>query len=269
MGETKTNFGSTLDAFNSSRRIGLTGVDTIADRREGHATEIMFMAESGEKQELECDHAKVLYIISKYARCAVTAQQREGWIRQIPLMVLIYEGVVSGVLDFDYAPGSRLVSAQGSSVRMWINISQEGKSCVDDLREWKLINGLKLSTEDFQPVTAFQVSVKGLKLLKQLPREWKNDVNSFLYPESAEKPSRKHLIQVSFHYVRAFGLRCCISTSKIVLYLNPCRTVPRALVDWTHSRWFRVGSTTIPRNTTTRRVCSHCPPRVATTETVS
>ena len=34
---------------------------------------------------------------------------------------------------------------------------QEGKAAIDDLREKGLINGLKLSTEDFRPVTAFQV----------------------------------------------------------------------------------------------------------------
>ena len=202
MNETKSHFDSTLSATASNRRLTYGAEQTIADRREGQATDIVFQLESGEQQELECDHAKVLYIIAKYARCAVTAEQKEGWIRQIPLMVLLYEGIVAGVLDFDYAPGSRLISAQGVSVRMWINISQEGKACVDDLREWKLINGLKLSTEDFQPVTAFQVSLHGLKLLKKLPREWKDDVNSFLYPASPKRPSRKHLLQVSFEFVR-------------------------------------------------------------------
>lgn len=188
-------------ADSSSRRLP-AGETTIADRREGQASEIRFTLESGDTHELEADHAKVLYLVSKYARCALTADQSESWIRQIPLMVLIYEGIVEGALDFDYAPGSRLISAQGKSMRMWINISQEGKACVDDLREWKLINGLKLSTEDFQPVTAFQVSAKGLKLLKKLPREWKSDVNAFLYPGHAKRPSRKHLIQVSFEGVR-------------------------------------------------------------------
>jgi hypothetical protein len=33
----------------------------------------------------------------------------------------------------------------------------QGKAAIDDLREGKLINGLKLSTVDFQPVTAYQV----------------------------------------------------------------------------------------------------------------
>jgi hypothetical protein len=59
---------------------------------------------------------------------------------------------------------------------------------VDDLREKELINGLKLSTEDFQPVTAYQVSKKGLDFLKQVPPDMKQSVDAFL-----------HSPQVSFH----------------------------------------------------------------------
>ena len=31
---------------------------------------------------------------------------------------------------------------------------------MDDLREMGLVNGLKLTSEDFQPITAFQLSLK-------------------------------------------------------------------------------------------------------------
>ena len=56
----------------------------------------------------------------------------------------------------------------GVSRRVWLNVTQEGKAAVDDLREAGLVNGLKLSTEDFQPVTAYQVSHKGQNFIKQL-----------------------------------------------------------------------------------------------------
>ena len=68
-----------------------------------------------------------------------------------------YEGVVAQVLDYDYAPASELVEMR----RKYFNISQEGKSDVDHLREEELINGLKLSSKDYQPVTCFQISEKG------------------------------------------------------------------------------------------------------------
>ncbi len=44
-----------------------------------------------------------------------------------------------------------------------MNLSQEGKAAVDDLREKELVNGLKLSTEDFQPVTAFQAIKRSME----------------------------------------------------------------------------------------------------------
>lgn len=55
-------------------------------------------------------HARLLYLISSYAVAASTAEDEETWIRSVPLTVLMYEGVVAGALDFDYAPASVLVS---------------------------------------------------------------------------------------------------------------------------------------------------------------
>ena len=45
----------------------------------------------------------------------------------------------------------------------------------------RLVNGLKLSTEDFQPVTAFQVSTKGMQFVSQLTADLMIEVDSFLY----------------------------------------------------------------------------------------
>lgn len=45
--------------------------------------------------------------------------------------------------------------------RVYLNISQEGRDDIDDLRELGLINGLKISTKGYQSITAFQVSTKG------------------------------------------------------------------------------------------------------------
>ena len=56
--------------------------------------------------------------------------------------------------DPDYAPASVLVSQDGTSYRVWMNISQEGKALVDELREHTLLNGLKLSSSGRQPIRA-------------------------------------------------------------------------------------------------------------------
>jgi hypothetical protein len=133
--------------------------------------------EEEEDEEWTNDHLKLLYLISKYAKCSLTAEEKEGWIRKNSLLVLIYEGIVAGVFDYDYAP----VSAMVGTKRVWLNISQEGKDDIDDVRQGNLINGLKLSSEDLQPITAYQVSAKGLDILELVPDELKELVDSFVH----------------------------------------------------------------------------------------
>ena len=47
------------------------------------------------------------------------------------------------VLDYDYAPASELIENR----RIYLNISQEGKSDVEFLREEELLNGLQIATK--------------------------------------------------------------------------------------------------------------------------
>ena len=116
-------------------------------------------------------------MVSLYTHRAENEDDREEWIRKQALMVLIYEGVVSQVLDYDYAPQSDLVENR----RKYFNISQEGKSDVDFLREEELINGLKLSSKSYQPVTCYQISEKGQEIVKKLSRKEKEAVHEMVY----------------------------------------------------------------------------------------
>lgn len=125
-------------------------------------------------------HIKIIALISLYGRSALKSVDNETWVLQVPLMVLIYEGIARHVLDGDYAPASTLVSIQGHPTRrIWMNISQEGKGAVDDLREAKLLNGLKLNSQDSHIVTAYQVSKRGLKLLARAPTALRLQVELF------------------------------------------------------------------------------------------
>ncbi|KAF1334193.1 hypothetical protein FI667_g2224, partial [Globisporangium splendens] len=99
------------------------------------------------------EHCKMLYCISRYARQAPNVYTSESWIRQLALLVLLYEGIDAGVLRFDYSPNLVWVSFQQRTERRWLRISQEAKSVIDDLWEAKLVNGIKLSSLDYQPVT--------------------------------------------------------------------------------------------------------------------
>eukprot|EP00945_MAST-04E_sp_MAST-4E-sp1_P002910 g2910.t1 len=145
--------------------------------------------EPQEEEEWTADHAKLAYMVSLYAKCAANPHEKEGWVRELPMLCIVYEGVIGGAIDFDYAPSSMLVSYEGRSRRRWLNISQEGKSAIDDLREKHMLNGLKLTTEDFQPVTAYQISFKGLAFIKDcVTEEWKQEVEAFCYPKDSDPP---------------------------------------------------------------------------------
>lgn len=78
--------------------------------------------------------------------------------RKPALIVLIYEGIVANVFDFDYAPQSDLIENR----RVWLNISQEGKSDIEFLREEELLAGLQKPTRSYKPVTCYQITKKGL-----------------------------------------------------------------------------------------------------------
>jgi len=94
-------------------------------------------------------HSKLLILISKYGQISLN-DEPETWIRETPLLVLIYEGIVAGVFEMDYSPLCMTISHGGVTRRMFMNISQDSKSCIDELRENNLIAALKISSEDFQ-----------------------------------------------------------------------------------------------------------------------
>ncbi|RLN48413.1 hypothetical protein BBJ29_009715 [Phytophthora kernoviae] len=145
------------------------------------------------------DHIMLLYMLSRYAVCARTKDEKESWIRQIPLLVLMYEGIAAGALNFDYAPAAMVIAQEGRPKRIWMNTTQDGKSAIDDLREANLINGLKLSTKDYHSVTAFQVSFRGLQLLTQVSKELKVNVDAFIF---APKPYRRELLKIRYIPIR-------------------------------------------------------------------
>lgn len=117
-------------------------------------------------------------MISLYTRKATPGtDEKDEWVRKPALIVLIYEGIVAGVLDFDYAPASALIANR----RVWMNVSQEGKSDIEFLREEELVNGLQMSSKSFQPITCFQISEKGKELVKRISRKEKEAVHEFVY----------------------------------------------------------------------------------------
>jgi len=159
------------------------------DEDFGSESESESESEEEEDTGLTDNQNRLLYTISLYTHQAENEDDREEWIRKQALMVMIYEGIVSQVLDYDYAPASDMVENR----RKYFNISQEGKSDIDFLREEELINGLKLSSKAYQPVTCFQISEKGSAICKKLSRREKEAVHELVYA-----PGTRELLRVEW-----------------------------------------------------------------------
>jgi WD repeat-containing protein 35 len=139
---------------------------------------------------LTTNQKRLLYLISLHSHPAQSMDDEERWVRDIPMMVLIYEGIVMQVFDFDYAPASKFVNGK----RIYFNTSQEGRSDIDFLREEELVNGLKMTSAYLLPVTAYQVSEKGLKLLGKVRKADKEAVHDLAYA-----PQSRDLLRPTWH----------------------------------------------------------------------
>jgi hypothetical protein len=135
------------------------------------------------------NQGRLLYMIGLYTRPAKTSTDKEEWIRRQALLVLIYEAIVAQVLDFDYAPSSEIVEGK----RLYLNKSQEGSSDIDFLREEELLNGLKLSSKSYLPVTCYQISPKGQELVRRMPKSDKEAVHELVFA-----PGTRELLRVTW-----------------------------------------------------------------------
>lgn len=138
---------------------------------------------------LTSNQNRLLYLIDLHTKKAEDREGSDRWVRKQALSVLIYEGVVAGIFDYDYAPQSALIENR----RVWINISQEGQSDIEFLREEELINALIVSSKSFKPVVMYQVSDKGSEFLSRVGRSEKEIVNSF-----AHKPNSRELLTITW-----------------------------------------------------------------------
>lgn len=132
---------------------------------------------------------RLLHLINLHTANAKNREGSDRWIRKQALQVLVYEGVIAEVFDYDYAPQSSLIDNR----RVWVNVSQEGQSDVEFLREDGLINALLVSSKTYKPVVMYQLSDKGEVLLQKMSRREKEVVNAF-----AHKPESRELLKTSW-----------------------------------------------------------------------
>ena len=123
------------------------------------------------------DLIKLLYIIQAYTESE--DQENPTWIKELPLMAIIYQGIVKGIFsDYDYAPWS-VPMLDGT--RQWLNISREGKDDLEDLLNLKYIAILRLSTSHYGFVTAYRLTDAGKDLLNNVKSSLKDEVQSLIH----------------------------------------------------------------------------------------
>lgn len=145
----------TFDAFRPS------GGYAIQFNDAGDAADVDELLKQETLDSLSVEHFKMLYLVSKYSAFAERAHDAEVWVRYQPLLVLLYECIVRGVFDYDYAPASAMVHGK----RIYMNVTQEGRDHLEDLVEAKYVRALRTITQDKQPVVAYQITEIGLETL--------------------------------------------------------------------------------------------------------
>ena len=93
------------------------------------------------------------------------------------MLALVYEAIVEGMLQYDYAPESTLIGSR----RVWANISQDANDDLNDLVEAKLLRELRMFTRGMQPVRNLQVSREGMLAIQAAPNIMHRVVEDFAY----------------------------------------------------------------------------------------
>ena len=139
---------------------------------------------SGDSSNITQNQLKLLYMIHQYSYSSSEQQNDECWIRRVPVLVLLYEGIVSQVFDYDYAPSLEVFQAN----RVYMNITQEGKDDIDDLRQQGMIEALTLASSEYDQCLAYTTKrANSDPVLAKMNPDWKDEVDSLLLSPNKHK----------------------------------------------------------------------------------
>jgi len=200
--------------------------DDHDDEPESEGSESESETEEEEDTGLTENQNRLLYLVSLYTHKAESHDDKDEWIRKPALLVLIYEGIVANVLDYDYAPQSELIENR----RVYLNISQEGKSDVEFLREEELLNGLQIASKSYKPVTCYQISEKGAELVKRISQKEKEATHEFVYAKGTRELLSASWDGSEYHLTSASGYKrqSTITQTEDVSYVSSAY-VPQCL----------------------------------------
>ena len=128
-------------------------------------------------------HARILYIISIFALESPFAHEdeREPWLKELHLMVLLYECIQNSLLPFSKSPQWMLAADKhGRTQKIWLNTAQEGMSFINDLCKRGFIHVLRATTEDGWGEIAYRCSPQGEVFLSNVPQKLKTQVDGII-----------------------------------------------------------------------------------------
>lgn len=128
-------------------------------------------------EEFTDDMMRLLLVIAAYTQEG--HEENPIWVKELPLMAIIYQGIVKEVFrDYDYAPWS---VAMLDGTREWLNISREGKDDLEDLLNLRMISILRVSTSQYGFVTAYRLTELGQQKVNEATESIKQEILSLIY----------------------------------------------------------------------------------------
>lgn len=133
------------------------------------------------------NQSRLLCLIDAHTKIGNNGHLKDRWIRKQALFVLIYEGIIANIFEYDYAPVSTMIGPR----RVWINQSHDGQSDIENLREQELIDALIVPSRSHKPEVLYRISEKGSEFLDLIPQIQKDVIADF-----AHKPGTWEIIKV-------------------------------------------------------------------------
>jgi len=134
--------------------------------------------------ELTLEQKELLYLLYKLTD---SDNCPNNWIKETPLQALIFQGIRKGLFnEYDYAPISTSFLGKG---RKFVNISKEGEDDLGDLREFGLLETIRLSSSKHNFITGFRPTSGSSKHLSNFTNEEKSRVDDIFTCSSCKKES--------------------------------------------------------------------------------
>lgn len=81
--------------------------------------------------------------------------------------------------------------------QVWLNLSQEAQTAIDELRMHGMIRMVRMYTIDYKPMSAYQVSQQGLRMMKAVPGALFDELKAVVYVPDHEN-SFTDRVQISW-----------------------------------------------------------------------